>query len=125
MKILFYVSKKYSIPIITPIVKYLKKTEHSFAFFMSKKVKNELTSELNKYELLQNIEETKLFSPDVVIAPGNFVDFRIPGIKVQIFHGLGIEKVSHFKIRHFFDVYCTSGPFVTKKYENLQKMKNM
>ncbi len=123
MKILFYVSKKYSIPIITPIVKYLKKTEHSFAFFMSKKVKNELTSELNKYELLQNIEETKLFSPDVVIAPGNFVDFRIPGIKVQIFHGLGVEKASHYKIRHFFDVYCTSGPFVTKKYENLQKRK--
>ena len=123
MKILFYISKKYSIPITAPIVKYLEKTEHSFAFFMSKKVRNELASDLNKYKLLQNIEETKLFSPDVVIVPGNFVDFRIPGIKVQIFHGLGVEKPSHYKIRHFFDVYCTSGPFVTKKYDELKKKK--
>ena len=123
MKILFYVSKKYSIPIIAPIVKFLEKTDHSFAFFMSKKVRNELTSKLKKYELLKNIEKTKLFSPDVVIVPGNFVDFRIPGIKVQIFHGLGVEKPSHYKIRHFFDIYCTSGPCVTKKYEKLQKRK--
>ena len=121
MKILFYISKKYSIPIIAPIVKYLEKTEHSFAFFMSKKVRNELSLEFNNHKLLQNIEESKLFSPDVVIVPGNFVDFRIPGIKVQIFHGLGVEKASHYKIRHFFDVYCTSGPFVTKKYRRLQK----
>jgi len=123
MKILFYISKKYSIPIIAPIVKFLEKTNHSFAFFMSKKVKNELSSELNKYKLLQSIEETKLFIPDLVIVPGNFVDFRIPGIKVQIFHGLGIEKASHFKIRHFFDVYCTSGPYVTDKYNKLLKKK--
>ena len=123
MKILFYISKKYSIPIIAPIVKYLEKTEHSFAFFMSKKVRNELSSDLHKYKILQNIEETKSFFPDVVIVPGNFVDFRIPGIKVQIFHGLGVEKPSHYKIRHFFDVYCTSGPFVTKKYDELKKRK--
>ena len=124
MKILFYISKKYSIPIIAPIVKYLRNTEHSFAFFISKKVRNELSSDLHKYSLLQNIEETKSFSPDIVIVPGNFVDFRIPGIKVQIFHGLGVEKPSHYKIRHFFDIYCTSGHFVTEKYEKLQKRKN-
>ena len=123
MKILFYISKKYSIPIIAPIVKYLEKTNHTFAFFISKKVGNELSSKLNKYKLLQDIGETRLFSPDLVIVPGNFVDFRIPGIKIQIFHGLGVEKPSHYKIRHFFDVYCTSGPYVTKKYKNFQKKK--
>jgi len=121
MKILFYISKKYSLPIIDPIVKYLEDTNHLFAFFTSQKVMKQIPTDLNRYKFLSNIEETKLFSPDLVIVPGNFVDFRIPGIKVQIFHGLGVEKASHYKIRHFFDVYCTSGPFVTGKYKKLQK----
>lgn len=123
MKILFYISKKYSLPIIEPIIKYLETTDHEFAFFTSKKVRKELSPDLMLNKLLQDINETKKFSPDFVIVPGNFVDFRIPGIKVQIFHGLGVEKASHFKIRHFFDVYCTSGPFVTNKYEKFQKRK--
>ncbi len=123
MKILFYISKKYSLPIIEPIVKYLEETNHLFAFFTSQKVMKQIPADLNRYKFLQNINETILFAPDLVIVPGNFVDFRIPGIKVQIFHGLGVEKPSHYKIRHFFDVYCTSGPFVTEKYEKLQKKK--
>lgn len=123
MKLLFYISKKYSIPIIAPIVKYLEETNHSFAFFISKKVEKEHFLNLDKFILLHDIEETRLFSPDLVIAPGNFVDFRIPGIKVQIFHGLGVEKSSHYKIRHFFDIYCTSGPFTSEKFKKLQKKK--
>ncbi len=121
MKILFYISKKYSLPIIEPIVKYLEETNHLFAFFTSQKVKKQIPADLNRYEFLQNIKETILFAPDLVIVPGNFVDFRIPGIKVQIFHGLGVEKPSHYKIRHFFDVYCTSGPHVTKQFLKLQE----
>jgi len=81
----------------------------------------QIPADLNRYKFLSNIDETKLFSPDLVIVPGNFVDFRIPGIKVQIFHGLGVEKPSHYKIRHFFDVYCTSGPHVTKHFLKLQE----
>jgi len=72
-------------------------------------------------KLLKNIAEAIKFSADIVIVPGNFVDFRIPGIKVQIFHGLGVEKSSHYEVRHFFDVYCTSGPFVTERFLNLQR----
>ncbi|MCD6176866.1 MAG: CDP-glycerol glycerophosphotransferase family protein [Candidatus Cloacimonetes bacterium] len=121
MKILFYISKKYSIPIISPIVKYLEKTEHSFAYFTSQKVRTELFPNLMQNKLLKNIAEAIKFSADIVIVPGNFVDFRIPGIKVQIFHGLGVEKSSHYEVRHFFDVYCTSGPFVTERFLNLQR----
>ncbi len=121
MKFLFYISKNYSIPIIEPIVKYLENTNHKFAFFLSKKVRNKFSQDLSEYEIIDNIDSTKKFSPDLVIVPGNFVDFRIQGIKVQIFHGLGVEKFSHYEIRHFFDVYCTSGPFVTKRFLKLQK----
>jgi CDP-glycerol glycerophosphotransferase (TagB/SpsB family) len=74
-----------------------------------------------KYRIFETPEEAIKFGPDFVLAPGNFVDFRIPGLKVQLFHGLGVEKPSHYKIRPFFDIYCTSGPYVTQQYERLQK----
>ncbi len=121
MKFLFYISKKYSIPIIQPLVESLQRTEHEFAFFVSEKVRKNIPDEWKDFLIMSEVEKAVPYHPDFVIVPGNFVDPRIPGIKVQIFHGLGIEKRSHYKIRHFFDVYCTSGPFVTERYKRLQK----
>lgn len=121
MKFLFYLSKQYSLPIIEPIVKYLTHTDHEFGFFVSEKVKKIFPSGWQKYRVFSQIDEGKKFQPDFVLAPGNFIDYRLPGIKVQLFHGLGVEKASHFKIRHFFDVYCTSGPFVTQRFLELKK----
>jgi len=119
MKFLFYIAKIYSISIIKPLAEELKRRQEDFAFYVSNKVFQKVPSEWeNVYTSLQ---EAKKFKPDFVICPGNFVDFRIPGIKVQIFHGLGIEKESHYKIRHFFDVYMTSGPVVTERFNRLQK----
>ncbi len=121
MKYLFYIAKQYSVPIIKPLVSYLEKTNEDYAFFVSEKVHKDLPQEWLLYRICYNIQETIEYQPDFVIVPGNFVDFRIPGIKVQIFHGLGVEKRSHYKIRHFFDVYLTSGPFVTEKFMILQR----
>jgi len=121
MKFLFYISKKYSIPIIEPIVEYLEQTDHEYAFFVSGKVQAFLPESWLAAEIHISVITAKTFNPDFVLVPGNFVDFRIPGIKVQLFHGLGVEKSSHYKIRHFFDVYCTSGPFVTKRFLALKK----
>jgi len=120
MKLLFYISKNYSIPIIQPIVKYVETTKHQFAFFVSRKVRMNLPEEIEASKILNNLDQAIDYKPDFVLVPGNFVDFRIPGIKVQLFHGLGVEKDSHYKIRHFFDCYCTSGPFVTNRFLQLQ-----
>ncbi len=121
MKYLFYTAKQYSIPIIIPLIDFLKKTGEDYALFVSAKVQKSLPEEWKEIPLITNSAAAIAFAPDFVITPGNFVDFRIPGIKVQIFHGLGIEKASHYKIRHFFDVYCTSGPVVTERFNRLQK----
>lgn len=121
MKFLFYISKKYSIPIVEPILKYLKNTKHILPLFVSKKVAVSLPGTWEKFDIFIDINKAVLFSPDFVLVPGNFVHYRISEIKVQLFHGLGVEKKSHFKIRHFFDVYCTSGPFVSSVFYQLQK----
>jgi len=126
MKILFYISKQYSLPIVKPLVDLLQMNEAyskeiDFAFYISRKVKRVISDEWKVLNLMTDLSEAKDFNPDFVLVPGNFVDFRIPGKKVQIFHGVGLEKTSHFKIRHFFDMYLTSGPAVTDKYLEMQK----
>jgi CDP-Glycerol:Poly(glycerophosphate) glycerophosphotransferase len=120
-KFIFYIAKNYSIPIFIPLAQYLEITGHAYCFYVSDKVKNNFPKEWDCRKILPTIKSAKNFKADFVLCSGNFVDFRIPGIKVQLFHGLGIEKESHFKIRHFFDIYLTSGPYVTQRFEQLQK----
>lgn len=122
MKCLFYIAKKYSIPIVKPLVDYLyNNTDWEYGFYISEQVKKHFPSQWQENKIKHSLKQARLFKPDFVLCPGNFVDYRIPGIKVQIFHGLGIEKDSHFKIRHFFDAYFTSGPYVTNRFMQLQK----
>ncbi len=120
MKILFYLSKSYSIPIVEPLVRKFNREGIEFAFLVSKKVHNNLPEYWEEFEIFTFLGEAIAYSADFVICPGNFVDYRLPGIKVEIFHGLGVEKPSHYKIRHFFDLYLTSGPYVTEKFNKLQ-----
>lgn len=124
MKFLFYVAKLYSVPVVVPIINYLTNlNEHDYLIFASQKVKDNLIEKhrIDNNKFASDIKKAINFRPDFCLSPGNYVDFRLPGIKVEIFHGLGIEKESHYKIRHFFDVYLTSGPTVTQKYVELQK----
>lgn len=122
MNFIFYIAKKYSIPIIEPIVKSLKTDKNNnISFFVSGKVNRALPKEYNKYTVYKKFKEIKNNNFDFVIVPGIYVDFRLSGIKVQIFHGLGIEKESHYSIKHFFDIYLTSGPFVTNRFNKLRK----
>jgi len=122
MKLLFYISKSYSYPIIKPIVKFLiQQQKHEIAFYLFHWTVNDFPDEWLKYKIFELPEQAIEFKPDFVLAPGNFVDYRIPGMKVQLFHGLGVEKPSHFKIRPHFDLYCTSGPYVTQKFNRLQR----
>ena len=70
-------------------------------------------------ERLQTSQNVEDFNPDAVIVPGNVVPDYWPGLKVQIFHGLGEEKRGHYRITNFFDLYCTPGPYMTHKFEIL------
>ncbi len=122
MKILFYISKRYSYPIIKPIVDELRKSKkHTIAFYLFPRTVNDFPLKWLRYQVFELPEAAIDFAPDFVLVPGNFVDYRIPGMKVQIFHGLGVEKPAHFKIRPHFDLYLTSGPYVTNKFKRLQK----
>jgi CDP-glycerol glycerophosphotransferase (TagB/SpsB family) len=126
MKILFYLSKEYSFPVVSPLVKYIeeKAPNTPYRFYVSKDLEPYFPTEWNKNLRLNGFRQAILFQPDFVLCPGNYVDYRLPGYKVQLFHGLGFEKPAHYKIRQLFDIYLTSGPCVTQRYLELAKKHN-
>ena len=119
MKLVFYIARRYGIPVVKPIIAYLQqhKPTYSYAFYTSREVQNAFPPEWDSARILPHISAARSYEPDAVLCTGNYVDYRIPGIKVQLFHGVGIEKASHYKIRHFFDLYCTCGPCVTEVFK--------
>lgn len=69
-----------------------------------------------------DISSAIAYNPEVVFAPGDQMPGFIPGIKVQVFHGLNEDKRGiDYKERGLFDLYCTEGPIRTamlKPFEN-------
>jgi CDP-glycerol glycerophosphotransferase (TagB/SpsB family) len=120
-RLLFYVSKLYSLPVVQPLAVEAKARRLGVALFVSSKVRRNLPEELEGIPVFTELKDAIAYKPLFVLCPGNFVDFRLPGIKVELFHGIGVEKPSHYRIRHFFDMYLTSGPVVTERFKALQK----
>ena len=118
IKLLFFVTKPYSISIITPIEDFCKTQSNiQTAWF----IVGDTEQKKIKSEVLESTKEVIKFDPDAIIVPGNVVPDFWPGIKVQIFHGLCEEKKGHYDITGFFDLYCTPGPAMTDRFTNLQK----
>lgn len=70
---------------------------------------------------LTHISQVYDYQPDVIFVPGNEVPWYLTGLKVQIFHGLAGEKKGHFRVRDYFDLYLTQGPYFTKRFDVLAK----
>ena len=116
MKLLFFITKKYSLSILEPIELYCK----SISGFEIAWFKAGVAKKLDiKSLILKDSREVSNFNPDAIIVPGNIVPHFWPGIKVQIFHGLCEEKKGHYNITGFFDLYCTPGPQMTEKFQEL------
>ena len=116
MKYLFFAGQSYSISILRPLQDAIRKRGDTVAWYLNH-IPHSLLNEDD--HLLETIEEAKNYKADAVFAPGNRVPDFFPGIKVCIFHGFGIEKKGHFRIRGFFDLYCTHGPATTKPFLQL------
>ena len=64
------------------------------------------------------------FESEAIFVPGNEVPHYLRGVKVQVFHGLAGEKKGHFRIRNYFDLYLTQGPYFTREFNRLKKRYN-
>jgi CDP-glycerol glycerophosphotransferase (TagB/SpsB family) len=116
LKLLFYCAKPYSLAVTASLRTHIQKTGGFQTLCFTTE---QLASLISDCPVTSDLPEAVRFSPDIVFCPGNYVHDAIGGIKVQLFHGLGYEKRGHFRIRGFFQVYCTPGPLITGKFQKL------
>lgn len=124
VKYLMYLSQNYSFSVLRPLQEQIRSRGGKVRWFL---VGTAVDSRyLKKDEVpLPDVDAVIRWRPDVVFVPGNVVPAFIPGVKVQVFHGLNSGKVNrrgreyHFEIRGCFDLYCTHGPSTTIPFQRL------
>ena len=122
-KYLFYVSHLYAFAIVRPLQQEIRLRGGNAVWFLAQE---KYCSCLRDDERrLTTVDEVMAFQADVVFVASNVVPDFFPGIKVQLFHGFNAQKRNasrgHFKIRGFFDLYCTQGPSTTIPFKALEK----
>ena len=120
MKVILFCQNAYSFGILAPIRDVLQKRNYPYLWYISEKLLDSFPFKEENYTL--SIMDLQLYRSDAIFVPGNEVPYFIRGLKVQIFHGLAGEKKGHFRIRHYFDLYLTQGPYFTNKFNDLKKI---
>jgi CDP-glycerol glycerophosphotransferase (TagB/SpsB family) len=120
-KYLLFVSQTYSFAILQPLYDAIVDRGDSAAWFLDN-VSSDHVQQNNR--LLTSVKEVKEYNPCAVFVPGNWVPDFFPGIKVEVFHGFNVHKRAgskqdHFRIRGWFDLYCTQGPDTTEPFKKL------
>lgn len=117
---LLYIEQPYSFSILRPLQAAILAQGGEVRWFLKgDRVKH---ASLAADEVaLMSVAEVQAYDPRAVFVPGNVVPDFFPGVKVQVFHGLEWKKKGHFRIRGFFDLYCTHGPITTARFRALAK----
>lgn len=120
---LFFVSQLYGFAILRPLQAHLQAQGHECAwFFEHERDARHLRPQERQ---LVRVREVIDWQPVAVYVPGNWVPEVFPGLKVEVFHGFSVGKRSeqrgHFRIRGWFDLYCTQGPDTTLPFLELQR----
>jgi len=113
----------YSFGILEPIKEVLKEKKHDYLWYVEDRIKEVFP--FKNEPVTSKVTTLVSYKSDAIFVPGNEVPHYLRGLKVQVFHGLAGEKKGHFRIRHYFDVYLTQGPYFTRKFiEFKNKFKN-
>jgi len=124
-RFLIYISHTYAIPIGKPLQEEILRRGFEIKWFSELEPPKTFFPESG--DLISDIEEVIVYTPHIVLTITDVVADFIPGLKVQIFHGFLANKHSfkkgHFRIRGFFDLYCTQGPSTTEPFKELQKKR--
>ncbi len=118
MKVILFCLNNYAFSILEPIKEVLEQKAHDYLWYVAKKIEKDFPYKEENYTT--EIVDLEYYNSDVIYAPGNIVPYYLRGLKTQIFHGLAGEKKGHFRIRHYFDLYLTQGPYFTKRFNELK-----
>ena len=121
MKILLFCENKYAVDILNPLQEEAdRQGGHEVLWYVHKKKIPQFPLE-GRVRFTNDMQAAYDFHPDAVFAPGNIVPYYLSGVKCSIFHGYAAEKRDQFRIRNYFDMYMTQGPYFTDEFLKLQK----
>ena len=112
MKTILFCMNPYSFGILEPIVDILKEKNYEYIWFVRSAILDKFPYQDQRFT--SNIKDLVHFNSDAIFVPGNEVPHYLRGVKTQVFHGLAGEKKGHFRIRNYFDLYLTQGPYFTR-----------
>ena len=122
-KYLLYVSHLYSFSIVRPLLNEIRKRGDDVKFFLTRPEYAHLLKPGE--EILETARDVIRYNPRAVFVASNGVPDFFPGIKVQLFHGFNAQKrdenKGHFRLRGFFDLYCTQGSSTTDHFLELEQ----
>lgn len=107
-RFLFYVEQDYSFAILRPLQEAASRAGHHIRWLI---VGDASASLLGPDDVIVPDARAAIsFSPDAVFAPGDRIPSFIPGLKVQVFHGINEDKRGTlYPEKGLFDLYCTEG----------------
>ena len=119
MNSILFCKNKYAFGILEPIRKELKALNHDYIWYIDKRILGDFPYKAEPHS--SSIKELKNYNSEAIFVCGNAVPHYLKGVKAQVFHGFAGEKKGHFRIRNYFDLYLTQGPYFTKKFIEKRK----
>ena len=115
-----FATELYGVPILAPLAEAALVRGQDCAWVVPDSVAAHLPPGARR---LRRMAEVRALAPAAVYSASNWVPPAFQGTKVQLFHGFNAEKREpgrgHFRLRGFFDLYCTQGPATTVPFREL------
>lgn len=121
---LLFASYDYAYHILRPLQDEIRRQGHEACWFLEDTCPDRLHSDEKRLTTFRQVCE---FNPLAVFAAGNIVYDFFPGVKVNLLHGYNIPKrlnlpSNHYRIRGWFDIYCSQGPRNTPGFVEREKL---
>src|SRR5687767_840040 len=116
MKAILFCANPYAFGILKPLHDALRIQGHDVLWYVPEKLVENFPFKKDCTHTGQ-IKDLYDYRSDAIFVPGNEVPHYLRGVKVQVFHGMAGEKEGHFRIRNYFDLYLTQGPYFTARFD--------
>ncbi|MGB5325953.1 MAG: CDP-glycerol glycerophosphotransferase family protein [Pseudomonadales bacterium] len=123
MRALFYVEHDYAFAILRPLQREILARGGEVRWLLAggEADANLLAAEEQR---LHSVDAAVTYQPQAVFVPGDRVPGFIPGLKVEVFHGINEDKRGGtYPERGLFDLYCTEGPGRTAMLQPLAEQR--